>query len=198
MDEHHPHEQDHLHLGGAGNAAKSSAGRSTMRKTLAVVMAALGLTVASCSVPEAPAPETETTTITTTPVPPAEPSPTPTPEATPAASPTPEPEPPAEPEMTVGQENAYGSAMSYLSMGGFSRTGLIDQLIYEGFSAEDAEFAVSKIEQEGGVDWMEQAAKSAASYQEFASMSRQELKDQLLYEGFTEEQAEHGVVSVGY
>lgn len=33
---------------------------------------------------------------------------------------------------------------------------------------------------------------------EYSSFSRQDLLDQLLYEGFTQEQAEYGVQSAGY
>jgi hypothetical protein len=44
---------------------------------------------------------------------------------------------------------------------------------------------------------MEQAVKSAESYLDFSSFSRQGLIDQLEYEGFTHEQAVHGVDAVG-
>lgn len=101
------------------------------------------------------------------------------------------PPPPAGP--TVSQEQARRSAESYLEFSAFSRTGLIDQLKYEGFSDQDATFGVDAV----NPDWNEQAAKSAASYLEFSSFSRQGLIDQLLYEGFTPEQAEYGVSTTG-
>ena len=44
----------------------------------------------------------------------------------------------------------------------------------------------------------EQAAKSAEQYLSFSSFSRQGLIDQLMYEGFTQEQAEYGVTQNGY
>lgn len=47
------------------------------------------------------------------------------------------------------------------------------------------------------VDWNEQAAKKAQSYLDVMEFSRQGLIDQLLYEGFTAEQAEYGVTQVG-
>ncbi|WP_395157228.1 Ltp family lipoprotein [Ilumatobacter sp.] len=96
--------------------------------------------------------------------------------------------------MTIGQLNAIGSAKSYLDFSAFSKSGLIDQLIYEGYSKTDAAFAVSNIT----VDWNEQAAKSAQSYLDFSSFSRQGLIDQLLYEGFTTGQAASGVAAVGF
>ena len=100
----------------------------------------------------------------------------------------------AEPEMTVSQEQAFLSAESYVSLGGFSRSGLIGQLEYEGFPTSDAGYAVDSL----NVDWNEQAAQSAASYMEMGGFSATSLLDQLLYEGFTDEQAEYAVSSVGF
>ncbi len=91
--------------------------------------------------------------------------------------------------MPASQTNAVRKAESYLDFSAFSRSGLIAQLEYEGFSNADATYAVDTVR----VDWNEQAAKKAASYLEFSAFSRQGLVDQLLYEGFTPAQAEHGV-----
>jgi hypothetical protein len=115
-----------------------------------------------------------------------------------AAAPAPAPAPvappaPVEPQMTISQENALESAESYLSYTAFSRSGLIKQLEYEGFSTADAEFAVDTVT----VDWMEQAALSAKSYMDYSSFSRSGLIKQLEYEGFTSDQAEHGANSAG-
>jgi hypothetical protein len=98
-----------------------------------------------------------------------------------------------ESDMTVAQSNAVRSAQSYLEYTAFSKSGLVDQLEFEGYSNADAGFAVNHIE----VDWMEQAAKSAESYLEYTAFSRQGLIDQLVFEGFTQEQATHGADSVG-
>ncbi len=49
-----------------------------------------------------------------------------------------------------------------------------------------------------GADWSEQAAKSAASYLEISSFSRDGLIDQLVFEGYTQEEAEYGVAQAGY
>lgn len=65
---------------------------------------------------------------------------------------------------------------------------------FEGFSTEDATFAVDFLD----VDWNEQAAKSAETYLSYSSFSRQGLIDQLEYEGFTHDQAVYGVEKVGY
>ncbi|MBO3102277.1 Ltp family lipoprotein [Cellulomonas sp. zg-ZUI168] len=104
---------------------------------------------------------------------------------------------------TVSQQNAYRSAESYLRFKGFSRAGLINQLTSEygeGFPAADAEFAVARLEAEGGVDWNAEAAEAAKSYLELTSFSRQGLLDQLTSEygeQFTPEQAEYGVSQTG-
>ncbi len=95
---------------------------------------------------------------------------------------------------TMGQLNAIGQAKSYLNYTAFSRQGLIEQLEYEGYSTEDATFAVDHIE----VDWMEQAAKTAQNYLDYTSFSRQGLIEQLEFEGFTNEQAAYGASAVGY
>jgi hypothetical protein len=117
------------------------------------------------------------------------------PAAEPATPPQPEPEeePAPEPELTVAQEQAIGSAESYLRYSGFSRTGLIDQLEFEGFTSEDAEFAVDYLD----VDWKEQAVRVAQGYLDYSHFSRQGLIDQLEFEGFTHKQAEHGANEVG-
>lgn len=105
---------------------------------------------------------------------------------------------------TLGQQNAIKSAKSYLGTMSFSRKGLVDQLSSEygeGYSAEDAEFAVSYLEQNNLVDWNEQAYKSAQSYLETSSFSRDGLYDQLTSdygEGYTPEQAEYALQKVGY
>ena len=98
---------------------------------------------------------------------------------------------------TVAQQNAYRSAVSYLNYTAFSRSGLIGQLEFEGYATADAEFAIARLEAEGGVDWNAQAAAKAASYLEYTSFSRSGLIDQLLFEGFTAAQAEYGVGTTG-
>ena len=62
--------------------------------------------------------------------------------------------------LTAAQKNAVRSAEQYLSISGFSRDGLIDQLSSSagnGYSVADATAAVDSL----SVDWNENAAKSA-------------------------------------
>jgi outer membrane biosynthesis protein TonB len=133
-------------------------------------------------------------------VPTSEPAPEPTPEPTTEPEPTeaaptsePAPEPDPEPVLTRSQQNATRKAGDYLDFTAFSRTGLIEQLEYEGFSTEDATFGVDAL----NVNWNEQAAKKAEDYLDLTAFSRSGLVDQLLYEGFTREQAEYGVSQTG-
>ena len=70
----------------------------------------------------------------------------------------------------------------------FSYSGLIEQLEYEGYSTEEATYAVDNC----GADWKEQAAKKAEEYLKSMSFSKSGLIEQLEYEGFTHEQAVYG------
>lgn len=106
----------------------------------------------------------------------------------------PEPAQPAAPVLSLSQQNALGEAASYLDYSGFSRMGLIDQLLYEEYSEADAVFAVDNVE----VDWNQEAAESAQSYLDYSTFSRQGLYDQLAYEEFTPEQIEFALAAVGY
>ena len=98
------------------------------------------------------------------------------------------------PVYTLAQQNAIGKAQSYLSFAGFSRSGLIDQLEFEGYSTEDATFGADN----AGADWNAEAAEKAASYLEFSSFSRQGLYDQLAFEGFTDAEIQFALAAVGY
>ena len=98
-------------------------------------------------------------------------------------------EPPKKAETTMGMKNALASAKSYLNYTAFSRSGLIDQLEYEGYTIIEATYAVDNC----GADWYEQAVKCAESYLNYSSFSKEALIDQLEYEGFTYAQAIYGV-----
>lgn len=110
----------------------------------------------------------------------------------------PKPEPPkpepVEDKTTIGERNALKSAKNYLSMMAFSKSGLAKQLEFEGYSEDEAEYAVENC----GADWNEQAALSAENYLDTMSFSKQGLIDQLMFEGFSKSQAEYGVKAVGY
>lgn len=105
--------------------------------------------------------------------------------------------------MPVAQQSAIRSAKSYLSMTGFSRAGLTQQLTSEygeGYEPADAEAAIAYLESTGAVDWNAEAAQSAQSYLDMTGFSRQGLFDQLTSsygEGFTPEQANYALDQVG-
>ena len=94
----------------------------------------------------------------------------------------------------MGQKNALKEAESYLDYSSFSYSGLIEQLEYEGYSNEDATYAVDNC----GADWNEQAAKTASDYLDYSSFSKDGLIEQLEYEGFTHDQAVYGAEQNGY
>ena len=102
--------------------------------------------------------------------------------------------------MTTGQRAALESAQSYLSMGGFSRAGLIGQLTSkarEGFKMADAVWAVNHTD----ADWNAQAVGSAKSYMDMGGFSRASLISQLTSkagEEFTPKQAAYAAHKVGY
>lgn len=100
---------------------------------------------------------------------------------------------PAEPELTASQQNAKAMAEQYLRTMAFSRDGLVKQLQYEGFSAEDAAFGADA----QNADWDAQAVAMAKQYLAQMPFSRDGLIQQLTYEGFTQAQAEHGVTAAG-
>lgn len=146
------------------------------------------VTVTVTSAPAAPVTVTASAPSKPT-VPAAEPEPEPTTEA-------PKPKPTA-PQMTVSQENAVETATSYLESGGFSKTGLIEQLKFEDYSTGDAKFAVGHLEKQGTADWNAEAVETAESYMDGDSFSRGGLIQQLKFEGFTQKQAEYGAKKVG-
>lgn len=94
---------------------------------------------------------------------------------------------------TVSQRNAVLMAINYLNLMAFSRSGLISQLEFEGFSYEDAVHGADN----AGADWYEQATLKAKAYLDIMPFSRQGLVDQLVFDGFTQTQAEHGVNETG-
>ena len=100
----------------------------------------------------------------------------------------------SQPETTLGQSNAAKKARDYLKFMPFSRSGLIEQLEFEGFTTEDATYAVDNVT----VDWNEQAAQKAQEYLDFMAFSREELIGQLVFEGFSQSEAEYGATAVGY
>lgn len=89
---------------------------------------------------------------------------------------------------TMGERMALSSAKNYLRTMGFSKTRLINQLEYEGYSTSEATYAVNNC----GANWKEQAVRVAKNYLNTMAFSKQRLIDQLEYEGFTSEEAKYG------
>lgn len=95
---------------------------------------------------------------------------------------------------TLSQKNAVKMAENYLDYTSFSKSGLIGQLEYEGFSNEDATYAVNQM----NVDWKEQAVAMAKSYLDYTSFSKSGLIEQLEYEGFSNEDATYAAEQAGF
>ena len=89
---------------------------------------------------------------------------------------------------SMGEKMALASAKNYLRTMGFSKQGLIKQLEFEGYTTEEATYAVNNC----GADWKEQAVKVAKNYLNTMSFSKQGLIDQREFEGFTTEEATYG------
>ena len=103
------------------------------------------------------------------------------------------------PTLTGPQKNAVRAAQSYLSISGFSRNGLIDQLSSpagNGFDVKDATIAVDSM----NVDWNQEAVKSAKQYLQLMGFSCQGLIQQLSSPAgnkYTVEQARYGAKQAG-
>ncbi|MBD2123313.1 Ltp family lipoprotein [Trichocoleus sp. FACHB-262] len=96
--------------------------------------------------------------------------------------------------LTGPQKNAVRSAKQYLSIQGFSRSRLIQQLSSDygdGYDVADATVAVDSL----NIDWNKQAARSAKQYLSIQSFSCKGLTNQLSSsagDGYTESQANYG------
>ncbi len=121
-------------------------------------------------------------------------------ETTTAAAP-PANTPPADSEanLTTSQKNALRAAQNYLSISGFSKLGLINQLSSsagDGYSVGDATTAVNNLQ----VDWNEQAARSAKAYLAISPFSCSGLVQQLSSSAgdkYTSAQAKYGAKQAG-
>lgn len=114
-------------------------------------------------------------------------------ETTPATETMAPPSSETEYKPTKGEQNALSSAKSYLRVSSFSYYGLIDQLEYEGYTADEATYAADNC----GADWNAQALKSAKSYLDFSAFSYSGLIDQLEYEKYTNEEATYAADNCG-
>ena len=90
--------------------------------------------------------------------------------------------------------NALRRAWEYIAYKGFSKSGLVKQLEFDGFTHAAAEYAAENC----GADWNQQAVRMAKAYLDYKAFSRSGLISQLEYEGFTHGQAEYGAKQNGY
>lgn len=101
--------------------------------------------------------------------------------------------------LTGPQKNAVRSAKQYLSIQGFSRSGLIQQLSSDygdGYDVADATAAVDSLD----IDWNEQAVRSAKQYLSMQGFSCKGLIKQLSSSAgdeYTVSQATYGAQQAG-
>jgi hypothetical protein len=101
--------------------------------------------------------------------------------------------------LTAPQKNAVRSANQYLSMTGFSRDGLIQQLSSDagdGYNIIDATAAVDSLD----IDWDKQAVRSAQQYLSMMGFSCKGLIEQLSSgagDEYTVTQATYGARQAG-
>ncbi|HHT45172.1 MAG TPA: hypothetical protein GXZ89_06740 [Fastidiosipila sp.] len=95
--------------------------------------------------------------------------------------------------ITTGMRNAVSTAESYLRYTSFSKLGLVGQLEYEGYTNEEAVYAVNNVD----VDWKEQALDSAKRYLDYSAFSYKGLIGQLEYEKYTSEESKYGADNCG-
>lgn len=101
--------------------------------------------------------------------------------------------------LTGPQKNAVRSAQQYLSISGFSRNGLIDQLSSpygDGYDVADATAAVDSL----SINWNEQAVRSARQYLSLMGFSCRNLINQLSSDAgdkYTVNQATYGAEQSG-
>nr|WP_067295121.1 Ltp family lipoprotein [Marinobacterium profundum] len=101
--------------------------------------------------------------------------------------------------LTGPQKNALRSAQQYLSISGFSRSGLILQLSSDygdGYNVSDATVAVDNL----NIDWNKQAVRSAKQYLSISGFSCKGLITQLSSsagDDYTESQASYGARQAG-
>ena len=96
-------------------------------------------------------------------------------------------------QTAFNKDTSVEKAKWYIKYSAFSQKGLVKQLVFDGFSEDDAEYGAANCE----ADWSEECAEKAQRYLDYKSFSRDELHDQLEYEGYTESQILYGLAKVG-
>ena len=92
-------------------------------------------------------------------------------------------------EASRESRNALQKAYDYLDYTAFSKSGLYEQLLYEDYPEDAAQFAIDNVE----TDWNQNALQKAIDYLDYTAFSDQGLYEQLVYEGFTPEQAQYAI-----
>ena len=101
--------------------------------------------------------------------------------------------------LTGPQKNAVRSAQQYISVQGFSRNGLIEQLSSDygdGYNVSDATVAVDSM----NIDWNKQAVRSAKQYLSIQGFSCKGLIEQFSSsygDKYTQSQATYGAKQAG-
>lgn len=96
---------------------------------------------------------------------------------------------------TLNQKNARERAESNLDLY-LSKQGFVEYLVYVGFSQEDSEYAVGTLKD---IDWNEVCYSAGKSYlDEGYGFSQKEIREQLLFQKFTEQEVEYAVNKLGY
>ncbi|MDT2390987.1 Ltp family lipoprotein [Enterococcus dongliensis] len=91
--------------------------------------------------------------------------------------------------VTREQRNALDTAAAYLDYSAFSKQGLYDQLIFEEYPADAAQYAIDNI----SADWNQNALQTAKDYLDFTSFSDQGLYDQLIHDKYTPDEAQFAI-----
>lgn len=110
----------------------------------------------------------------------------------------------AQAKTSLGKSNALSRDISYLNYSSFSKSGLIKQLKFEGFTSSEAKYAVENCganwnkQAVSKANWKKQAVKKARQYLDTMSLSKSGLISQLKFEGFTSAQAKYAAKKVGY
>lgn len=99
-------------------------------------------------------------------------------------------------EPAKSEDAAYEAAKEYLALLPYSKQSLIDELVYKGDYPEDiAEAAVSKLEANGDVNWVDQAIQRAQYMDDLtAEEAFQELTGD--YEQYTADEANAAIDAV--
>lgn len=99
------------------------------------------------------------------------------------------------PKLSVSQKNAIFTAKAYIQSQGFSRDGLIHQLVsFDEYTTADATTAVGSLH----INYNDQAVRKAREYLDFQGFSRDGLVNQLVrFDKFTKAQATYAAKKVG-